>query len=335
MCKIFVMSGINDSNRDGSWDLIQQMAKEMSHKPENDGMGYAAMSSEGVLFGERWLYNDDAFRVSGNSTVEDHILAQFQGALLREPGYDSFGNPEANKNKITSITLHSRFATSGKEFSNTHPFVNGNTSLIHNGVIHNADKFKRHLSTCDSEALLTQYVDLNITNVPSNIQKLADATLGYYACGVFSRTASGQPILDVFKDYRADLSAAYIRDLNVLVMTTEISQLEAACEKLDFKILTKFMVASGFLIRMDALTGKVIDTFEFNPKTYTYEKKRTKRSVEDYYESLANDEKFSENYGYEHEGWPGHTRDINIVETSSDDWSYDRATKVWKKVNGR
>lgn len=270
MCKIMVMSGINRGNAKNAWKLVEQMAKEMSTGSEKDGLGYAAIHEDGSLFGERWLKNDQAFKQRNPlSEIDERLLRKYNGMIYKPKIYDSFGSmkeePGFDRNGMCSITLHTRHATTPKAFYNTHPFVSGFTSLIHNGVIQNINKGDLKMSSCDSEKILQMYLKHGVNEDMSNVQLMANELVGYYACGVLSRDVEGNPILDVFKDTSAQLTAGYVRELGTLVFVTAMGQLAEACKTLNFNIDSVYIVAPGMLLRYNAITGEVIDTVHFDP----------------------------------------------------------------------
>lgn len=270
MCKIMVMSGINNTNRKLAWEFTKQMAMQLS--PGNsDGLGYAAVTTDGELFGERWHKNSEAFverpAPIASSEEELNIAKKYGGMLIPEVKpirYNKFG--VINEDSVAAITLHTRMATSGKEFINTHPFVRGSTSLIHNGVIGNARDLEMIQSTCDSEAILNLYVKHNVTNNIGNIQRVADKLQGYYACGVITETKKYGYVVDVFKDDRARLSAAYIRDMNILVFSTSLDDILTVCSKMGMEVAHKYSVKAGIITRLSTLTGNPLETTKFTPE---------------------------------------------------------------------
>jgi len=270
MCKIFVMPSITSETRDNAWKLIYKMADKMSVHPNNDGLGYAALSEDGNLFGERWHTNRDAFEVRETiSKTHKKRFEKMKGFLIspsKGAKYNSFGKLELDK--LAAITLHTRLATSGKEFENTHPFVDGFTSLIHNGVIRNVDELELKQSTCDSETILNEYVKHDVMNKPENMQIVANKLQGYYACGVFSRMKD-VPILDIFKSDTANLYSGFVKELDTFVFTTMYGDLEEACRFLGFTLEGFYKVESGVLIRLNPFTGEVINTQEFEDKYIT------------------------------------------------------------------
>lgn len=268
MCKIMVMSGINEHNRKLAWEFTKLMAVQMS--PGNsDGLGYSAVTTDGELFGERWHNNTEAFSVrhvnDPSSTEELDMLKAYGGSLVSEEKpirYNRYG--VINEDSVAAITLHTRLATSGKQFVNTHPFVRDGVSLIHNGVISNAYELEVIQSTCDSEAILNLYIQHNVRDNPQQIQKVASKLDGYYACGVIAETKKYGYVVDIFKDSRARLSAAYIRDMNIVVFATSIDDIVAVAQQMGMEIGYKYKVKEGKLLRLSTLTGAplLVQTFK-------------------------------------------------------------------------
>lgn len=302
MCKVMMMAGINDSNRKLAWEFTKLMAAQMS--PGNsDGLGYAAVTTDGELFGERWHNNNEAFTVRHTSeppSKEETILAEkYKGFLVQEQKpirYNKFGS--INEESTCAITLHTRMATSGKQFINTHPFVRGGTSLIHNGVIGNARELEMIQSTCDSEAILNLYVNNSVTNNPAGIQKVAHKLQGYYACGVLTETKKYGYVLDIFKDSRARLSGAFIRDMGIMVFATVLDDILAVCEKMCMEVAYKYTVNEGVLIRLSTLTGEPFLTQEFEPSFKEKPKKKSTKEIVDGMTITSDDPVYNDTYDY-------------------------------------
>lgn len=287
MCKVMIMSGITDETKDKAWEFIKAISKEMSspNVTEKDGLGYAAIDNEGKLFGERWVKNDDAFKHRNpfGTEIDSTILKQFK-ILRREKVYGNFGVFNDN---IRSITLHSRMATNTVNYKNTHPFVEGFTSVIHNGVIYNDDKLTKKYSTCDSEVILHEYIKSNVNNKLGKFKKVANKLDGYYVLGILSKTNEGRVILDIVKDSRASLDAFFIKELNTIVFATPKyngSPVEDACKSLGFTIVSKYEVVSNRVQRFDALTGEAIACESFSPKKNVVVNEKTQPSYKGYTE---------------------------------------------------
>jgi glucosamine 6-phosphate synthetase-like amidotransferase/phosphosugar isomerase protein len=226
------------------------MSQDKSHQ---DGLGYAGIDSAGNLFAERWLTNSEAFKVRPSMAGEYADFLQVD--------YSSYG--DVNLDDLTAITLHTRLATSGKGLHNCHPFIENDTSVIHNGVIHNHNKFRIEQSSCDSEAILTQYVDNSVGDDPELFDKMSTQLDGYYACGIFARTESGERILDVVKSASAVLIGAFIKELDTMVFTSLESHLMAGIKLCGFDVPTVFKVKNSSLVRINPLTGKVLGNHSF------------------------------------------------------------------------
>lgn len=273
MCKIYVANGINDRNREGHTKLYKAMALVMSEdKSHQDGLGYAAVDEHGKLFGERWLINSEAFTIRELFTDKDKTnIEKYKGTLYKQEKYNVFG--ELNLDKVAAITLHTRLATSGKEFSNTHPFVENDTSVIHNGVIQNfQDKtFRKGLSTCDSEVILTKYNDVKLNENINHVNKLTKKLKGYYACGIFNRDENGQRRLDILKSSSANLVAGYVKELDSIVFTSLLYQLRKGCELAGLTLESSYDVEPNTLTRLNPFTSEVIESKEFEEiDTYSY-----------------------------------------------------------------
>lgn len=276
MCKILVIPGIKDKTRKNALQFIKNMAVLMSSESDKDGVGYAALTTKGELFGERWYNYKEAFNTRITSTQFGKDLAEEFGGFLipvAEDKYNSFGLGKDGLGSIAAITLHSRFATTGKEFKNTHPFVSadGKTSLIHNGVIANHEKLKKITSTCDSEVILHAYDGIGVFDDITLMEELAHQLYGYYACGVFSENSEAKMILDVFKEDTSVLHAAHIKELDTVVFSTKLDYVETACKDLEFSITQVYKIKDNMIVRMDPFTGKVLDytSFKSNPRFYS------------------------------------------------------------------
>lgn len=275
MCKLLIMSGLNTKKKEDRelvWTFIAEMAQKMSVR-NSDGIGYAAVDRKGNLFGEKWHNNYDFLDyrpVHGKDPLEK--FKDFLDGSTKVNNYMKFGNLTS---EISAITLHTRYATSGKQFENTHPFVDieRDTSLIHNGVINNVTLADNIRSTCDSERILNKYLEHEVMNNPADIQNMIDDLKGYFACGILSRDRDGVRILDVFKS-RASLYAVKIREMNTLIFTTSDTDAEEVCKEQGLTIDLKVKVKEDKHLRLNAITGEPIfvngyrDTANYTTTSY-------------------------------------------------------------------
>lgn len=279
MCKVFMMSGVRKENVANAWKFIQTIAKPMSDY-NKDGLGYAAMTASGDMFGERWLVNSDAFKNVSSDKKLFNMFTALSGDVTTGES-NSFG--EIKRDEMVAITMHTRMATSPKGMMNTHPFVDEGVSLIHNGVIRNEEDFNLKLSTCDSESILRAYLEEDVKSDPANIQKAADRLRGYYACGVLTNTDQG-PILDVFRSSGARLHAAYVEELGTFVISTDDDDIKKTCKELNFTMGSVFKVLDEKFIRIDAVTGRELSIQSFKEAPAYVQSKQT----QSYYQQPSN-----------------------------------------------
>lgn len=263
MCKILVMPSITPETEDNAQKFMKAMAKKMT-PGNNDGLGYAAFDGEGNMFGERWLRNYEAFREREEVTEFDKwLIEHHRNFVNKEDKYNRFG--VIKENNWRSAVLHTRYATSGKAFIQTHPHVYKDTALIHNGIVATSKSDKLR-SGCDSEKILNLYLKHNVANNISNIKKVTMSLDGYFACAVLAKTKDGMPILDVFKESVSSLHAAFIKELGTMVFSTSATDLKEVCKDLHFTIVSFYNVKDNRLIRFNALTGTVIGMRKFKVK---------------------------------------------------------------------
>lgn len=267
MCKILIVPKITNETRKNALRFMERMKPLMSTN-NSDGLGYAAVDSTGALFGQRWHKNAASYRKVAEDKVTPLLgeLAETRYYVDIAGETNSFGN--VNLQDMTALTMHTRMATSGRVFENTHPFhyPDADTSLIHNGIIDNTYDFKFKVSSCDSESILISYLDAQVgLGVQQHIQAMAEKLRGYYACGVFSRDGDGNRILDVFKDGSATLYATYIQELDTNVFCTSKDDIADACSYLGFTHSDVFSVRGGAAFRFNA-AGEPVETVKFKPR---------------------------------------------------------------------
>jgi hypothetical protein len=273
MCKIAVIPGITDETSSQAWRLIKALGKEMTFS-DDDGFGYAALDSEGNMFGERWYNPKEAFLNRNKEAPIEHVVeSKFKGfikatKLPKAGGYNSFGDVKVD-DKLKCAILHARKATCAKTMENLHPFVIGDTALIHNGVIHNTKELTNKVSTCDSECILNEYIKFNVANNLSNLKKVVANLDGYYACGIISKMADGTKIIDVFKDNVAKLRGYYIKELGQVVFGTtghseQYGPITSACRDVSFTITEEYEIPNCKAVRINAMTGEVIEVVDFD-----------------------------------------------------------------------
>lgn len=271
MCKIMIIPGVNPQLNDELYAFAEIAASKLS---ENDphGFGYAAYSQKiqdekgNGLFGERWLSNVDAFNTLKSEDPTEALLKKLSGQSVKNPPalYSSFGNLEGRQS-TNAIMLHARYATCAKNIGNTHPFVNkeGNLALIHNGVILNATKKQMKESTCDSEAILTEYQNYDVRADLENIKWAVEELQGWYAVGVMSSSKQFGSYIDVFKETQASLYVGWVDGLNAPVYCTSAQILLDTAQEMGMTVKGLRGVFSDVAMRIDLLTGELIKTQDF------------------------------------------------------------------------
>jgi glucosamine 6-phosphate synthetase-like amidotransferase/phosphosugar isomerase protein len=284
MCKVLFIAGIKKQHQEKVKKLLKAAAGVMSKSPDNDGVGYAGITDGGKIYGEKWISPEQAFKI--HSAPKPPESLDLIKDLIGDAGefkenaapsiYDSFGNKKDRKNTV-AVILHTRNATvGGKSIQNTHPFValnedNVDTALIHNGTILNHADLTKKTSTCDSEVILHEYLKNGMNYNPWSITNLAKAFRGTYTAGVLSSYMNGEevvPILDIFKSNK-DLYVGYCPQIETAIFSTEKGQLESMTKEAGMTIETLTEVKSGFLIRLNAVTGVRQDdliSFECSPQ---------------------------------------------------------------------
>lgn len=267
MCKILSITGLKEKHQAKAWNFIKASIPTMTAR-DKDGVGYIAADGQ-AYWVERWTNPKDAFklRLKHGNDLPKSSLNKLKNCLDRVPVKYNAENFKGQALKpASSIALHSRMATCALGIDNTHPFTEGETALIHNGVISNVHELLQYKSSCDSETILNEYLNQGVNIDASKIGEMARNLKGYYACVVVSKDETGRQIIDIFKNEQANLIVAYIPELETEVYCTQFDIVVDAARVAGFKqapvLLGSFK--SGLLLRLDALTGEVILKQEFD-----------------------------------------------------------------------
>lgn len=174
-------------------------------KTDNHGLGIMRLGENGVHI-QRWLEPPTIVRQK-----ESKALRKYDKALRHQK--NETGTPSR---ELYAIGVHGRFATCARTLENVHPFVKGGTALMHNGIITNAHEFEQTVSTCDSEALLSQYVKHGVKDDGNKLTAALDGVRGYQAAIAFSDNGA----IDIWRDGVASLHIAHVRGVGVVLATT-------------------------------------------------------------------------------------------------------------------
>lgn len=279
MCKVMIMTGIQDSPL--ALDFMRSVADNMS-LGNTDGIGYSAINSQNKLFMEKWHNNKHFMNttdVIDEATVE--ALKPFENRIGKLPiNYTSYG--EVTRDDLRTVTMHTRYATCGKTFENTHPFIENDISLIHNGVISNAFSLNLNKnSTCDSENALQLYnnMQVNYNSGAEYFQSFLDKLKGGWAFGILAKNAEGTYMLDVVRE-GSRLYFSKIPEIgdNCVVFATTSEIIELGCKSLGFPAREKiYLLTESNYHRFNALTGEVLSTTQLedsllNATSWSYSK---------------------------------------------------------------
>ncbi len=203
MCKLFAIVEVENQH---NAEMFAKKAIPYVTETDNDGLGIMRLGENGVFI-KRWLEPPTVIRQKKSK----HLL-KYSKALKHQE------NEEGKvSNHLYALAIHGRFATCEKSMANTHPFFKKGVALMHNGIITNADKFDRTLSTCDSEALLTQYLGKFVDKNPLNLTSALEDINGYYAAIVFNNNGT----IDIWRDGTATLFMAHIKHVGIVLATTQ------------------------------------------------------------------------------------------------------------------
>jgi predicted glutamine amidotransferase len=273
MCKLLIMTGITDGRR--AEEFMRRMAVPMSRNNQ-DGLGYTAVNPNGELFAERWHNNYQAFSTEDIMTPAiARELKQWENRLpigALDTNYAKLGNVDLSD--VRSVTMHTRYATCGKGFENTHPFIFEDTSLIHNGTITNAFDTQHRkglnvnkISTCDSEAALQTYLDKGVNLDSSMTNEWLTLLSGGWAFGILSRNSQGNRILDVVRGS----SMLYYMEIPGLgkVFTTDDVDAKSVMKDMNLEFdNAPQLVTYDSMYRFDATTGELLENVTIKPKVY-------------------------------------------------------------------
>lgn len=259
MCKVAGVTKVTDKNRNDVWVFMQLLGELMS--PGNDdGLGYAAITSKGKIFGERWLINQTAFK----------DLTQIKGinAAKLEKIYAYFGDKVA-RDDAQAIILHTRAATCGKGIENTHPFIDDqddpNVAIIHNGMIYNHMDFSKKYSTCDSEVIAHLYKEAKMNTDLSKLNDFSKKMEGWYTVLALTNDNTGKMVMDAFSD-SGRLGSYFIPELDTRVWSTQADDVMRVAKTLGLSAIQPLQIKEDTAFRLDVLTGEQIAFTKFETK---------------------------------------------------------------------
>lgn len=226
MCKIFAMTNLTKVKV--TEKLIGVLRDAVCKTADRDGFGYAVNTHDGKLWGERALnpFQFEPFKASPKGKTAELSIVDVQS--------NSFGDVKSED--CASLIAHGRMSTNDVSLRNTHPFVNDDIALIHNGVVSDVhDLVTRDLkTTCDTEILLKLWEI-------GGIETIEDNAGGYYALAILDK--QGQ--LHIVRDDRASLFVAYSPTVDSFLIATTIDILNHVSKTMCWEIETPQSIQEG------------------------------------------------------------------------------------------
>lgn len=269
MCKLLMLTGIEKDVL--AVEFVDKMAVLMS-KRNSDGIGYTAVKPDGTLFSQKWLKNSLFFNTKNVMTesiakklkkYKDVLPAKALDVNFSETGLVDFEG-------VKTITLHTRFATCDISQANVHPFIENDTSLIHNGMISNSKLLALNkMSTCDSEVALHSYIESKVDKDMTQAQDWINKLAGRWAFGVLGRDSNNMRILDVVRGS----SFLYYMEIDGLgrVFTTDKDDAINVAKEMNLTFLiTPELIDANSMYRYDAITGNFMQEVSITDSIKNY-----------------------------------------------------------------
>lgn len=215
MCKVFSMT--NMSNVKITKKFLNIVRDEVCKTTDKDGFGYAILSDDGAIGGERTMKP-----MSFNALSGDPDKLRTASLPIVSRTRNVFGKIDFRKPK--SFIAHGRYSTNTVNLENTHPFVNDDIAMIHNGVVSDADNmFKNLLKTsCDTEIILRAWEHGGMKTIESQVT-------GYYALAILDKVTKQ---LHIVRDDKAMLYISYSRTVDSYIIATTIDIIQSVAKKM-------------------------------------------------------------------------------------------------------
>jgi predicted glutamine amidotransferase len=262
MCKLLILSNTSRLTARQLSKMLKASSSIMG-KTDDDGFGWAMLNGNKVV-GERCLepeYFENRFFNNGT------IPKEFKG-IFETWEANAFGKLPATFSG--GLLVHARISTNTISLGNTHPFINKDYAIVHNGIVENEGAEYVRQSTCDSEHILHH---LTIGGVEGMVKNIS----GYYAVGALNKN-TGE--LTVIKDSIARLNACYVPSLDSMAFGTDATQLRAILKEVGL-VHTKIKAIKDNVALVFNREGKLVSQSEIKPlERYNYSKS-------DYYRSMG------------------------------------------------
>lgn len=219
MCKVFAMSNMKKVKI--TKKFLNAVKAEVCRTGDKHGFGYAVLSDDGKLSGERTMrpLTFQPLQVNPNSTRTGSLPIVLKTR-------NQFG--ELKFDNAKSFIGHGRYSTNDVTLENTHPFVNDKIAMIHNGVVSDDDGVideKLLKTTNDTEIILRCWEKGGMPMVEKTVS-------GYYALAVLDKDG----LLHIVRDDRAMLYIAYSRTVDSFMFATTPEIIKTVAKKMQWHI---------------------------------------------------------------------------------------------------
>ena len=292
MCKLFILTKTDKLTETQLSNLINAIHNPLT-ETENQGFGWALWGEKG-LFGEKFVNPDDFFL----SRADFGPIAEVVTSKLEMNSFGVASKP------VGALLVHGRTSTNEVSLANTHPLINNDWALVHNGVVYNTGKEIKRKTTNDTEFILEHYTQGGIEQVVESIE-------GYYACGMIN-TKTGN--LAVFRDATARLYVSWIKELEAYAFATTEEILITALESLDLMDSPIRHANTNFHLVFKP-NGETVLWDSFEPKLRSFgalDKKSLGSSVKDFSNFDMDIPKYRDDY-------PSEWRNVRTGEVIEDD----------------
>jgi hypothetical protein len=161
------------------------------------------------------LTEKDGYGAAWDSDKSIGWIKSSYSKQLEIPSFcEGFSSALVNEGNGGPLLVHARTSTNEVCLPNTHPFVNENYALIHNGVVESNKYTNSDNCTCDSELILKAFMHGGIEEVSEHIS-------GWYACTIIEKLHN-KTILHVFRDRYTKLFVGKLGDAYAFGTTERI-----------------------------------------------------------------------------------------------------------------
>jgi predicted glutamine amidotransferase len=240
MCKLFAMTNVSDIKI--SEKLLYTIRNAVCKHNDKDGFGYVVNTIDGQIWGQK-VVNPFKFRPLDTGKTTTQRLP-----IVSVTSQESFG-PVSHKDNV-SLMAHGRMSTNTININNTHPFLNDDVALCHNGVVSDPYKTvdKATLKTdCDTELLLRMWETGGVNDIQDNAS-------GYYAVIVLDKLSQ----LHLIRDDRATLFIAWSDTAKSFLIATTVEIIEDIAKTMGWTIEAP-----------ESVLDNVYAVFSGNSVTYT------------------------------------------------------------------